>query len=158
MSRTILSNIRVQMTSAWSSSNSSATSAGAAGSGTKHKTDRLLVEDKKKWPSEHDFGQEKPKYDYIYYFSTNSNSFFSRSNKNNSDSSNLAVPKLSVCADAQKVDRNKLLQTEFPIIEFDADTFQVLLDYLHSGCCPLSCITIPGQKSSLIDYFRKYFI
>ena len=59
--------------------------------------------------------------------------------------SNLAVPKLSVCADAQKVDRNKLLQTEFPIIEFDAETFQVLLDYLHSGCCPLSCISIPGK-------------
>ena len=73
----------------------------------------------------------------------------SRSNKNtNSDNSNLAVPKLSVCADAQKVDRNKLLQTEFPIIEFDADTFQVLLDYLHSGCCPLSCISIPGKMFS----------
>ena len=50
-----------------------------------------------------------------------------------------------MCADAQKVDRHKLLQTEFPIIEFDAETFQVLLDYLHSGCCPLSCITIPGN-------------
>lgn len=69
-----------------------------------------------------------------------------RSNKNtSSDSANLAVPKLSVCADAQKVDRNKLLQTEFPIIEFDAETFQVLLDYLHSGCCPLSCTSIPGE-------------
>jgi hypothetical protein len=32
-----------------------------------------------------------------------------------------------------QVDKNKLLQTEFPIIEFDPETFQVLLDYLHSG-------------------------
>ena len=81
------------------------------------------------------------------FLDTNMLIFFSsyRSTKSaNSDSSNLAVPKLSVCADAQKVDRNKLLQTEFSIIEFDADTFQVLLDYLHSGCCPLSCISIPG--------------
>lgn len=74
---------------------------------------------------------------------------------------------LSVCADAQKVDRGKVLrslsslellhkfiflfsfkaklaQTEFTIIEFDPDTFRVLLDYLHTGSCPLTCQTIPG--------------
>jgi RAP1 GTPase activating protein 1 len=51
---------------------------------------------------------------------------------------------LSVCADAQKVDRQKLAQTEFTIIEFDPDTFRVLLDYLHTGSCPLTCQTIPG--------------
>lgn len=60
-------------------------------------------------------------------------------------SSQLAVPRLSVCADAQKVDRAKLAQTEFSIIEFDPDTFRVLLDYLHTGSCPLTCVTIPGE-------------
>ena len=55
MSRTILSNIRVQIGSAWSSNNSATA---ACGGGAKHKTDRLLVEDKKKWPSENDFSQE----------------------------------------------------------------------------------------------------
>lgn len=60
---------------------------------------------------------------------------------------NLAVPRLSVCADAQKVDRAKLAQTEFTIIEFDPDTFRVLLDYLHTGTCPLTCVTIPGKFS-----------
>ena len=60
MSRTILSNIRVQMTSAWSSNNSATVTSGG---GAKHKNDRLLVEDKKKWPSECDFSQEsKSKY------------------------------------------------------------------------------------------------
>lgn len=54
------------------------------------------------------------------------------------------LPRLSVCADAQKVDRAKLAQTEFTIIEFDADTFRILLDYLHTGSCPLTCRTIPG--------------
>lgn len=58
---------------------------------------------------------------------------------------NLAVPRLSVCADAQKVDRAKLAQTEFTIIEFDPDTFRVLLDYLHTGTCPLTCVSIPGE-------------
>lgn len=56
----------------------------------------------------------------------------------------LAVPRLSVCADAQKVDRAKLAQTEFSIIEFDPDTFRILLDYLHTGSCPLTCASIPG--------------
>lgn len=66
--------------------------------------------------------------------------------KDSSKSANqLAVPRLSVCADAQKVDRAKLAQTEFSIIEFDPDTFRVLLDYLHTGSCPLTCVTIPGK-------------
>lgn len=55
------------------------------------------------------------------------------------------MPRLSVCADAQKVDRAKLAQTEFTIIEFDPDTFRVLLDYLHTGTCPLTCVSIPGE-------------
>ena len=116
MPRAIFSNIRVQMSSAWTGTG-----------GAKPKVSRLVVEDKKKWPSEQDFTSESK----------------TKSHKSN-DSSNLAVLKLSVCADAQKVDRHKLLQTEFPIIEFDAETFQVLLDYLHSGSCPMSCISIPG--------------
>ena len=120
MPRTIFTNIRVQMSSAWSGSSTS-----------KLKTvERLGVEDKKKWPSDLDVTQE--------------NKLRGSRSLNIGDSSNLALPKLSVCADAQKVDRNKLLQTEFHIIEFDHETFQVLLDYLHSGCCPLSCLTIPG--------------
>lgn len=69
----------------------------------------------------------------------------SKDGKDKQQSSNqLAVPRLSVCADAQKVDRAKLAQTEFSIIEFDPDTFRVLLDYLHTGSCPLTCVTIPG--------------
>ncbi|RWS27340.1 rap GTPase-activating-like protein [Leptotrombidium deliense] len=54
------------------------------------------------------------------------------------------LPGLSVCADVAKIDRNKLAQTEFTIIEFDGDTFQTLIEYLHSGSCPLTCETIPG--------------
>ena len=33
---------------------------------------------------------------------------------------------------------------QFPIIEFDGETFRILLLYLHSGACPLSCLNIPG--------------
>lgn len=54
------------------------------------------------------------------------------------------MPRLSVCADVQKVDRSKLAQVEFSIIEFDSDTFRLLLDYLHTGSCPLTCNNIPG--------------
>uniref|UniRef100_T1KL03 Rap-GAP domain-containing protein n=1 Tax=Tetranychus urticae TaxID=32264 RepID=T1KL03_TETUR len=61
------------------------------------------------------------------------------------------VPSLSVCADVAKIDRNKLAQTEFTIIEFDGNTFQLLIEYLHSGSCPLTCDTIPG----LILWFRQ---
>lgn len=64
----------------------------------------------------------------------------------------MGVPRLSVCADAQKVDRAKLAQTEFSIIEFDPETFRVLLDYLHTGSCPLTCVSIPGKRSE-IYYF-----
>lgn len=69
-----------------------------------------------------------------------------RNSKDKSNAGQLAVPRLSVCADAQKVDRAKLAQTEFTIIEFDPDTFRVLLDYLHTGSCPLTCVSIPGKK------------
>ncbi len=33
---------------------------------------------------------------------------------------------------------------QFQIIEFDGETFRILLMYLHTGSCPLSCVTIPG--------------
>lgn len=69
------------------------------------------------------------------------------------------LPRLSVCADAQKVDRAKLAQTEFSIIEFDADTFRILLDYMHTGSCPLTCISIPGKcNSSIYLEFRTIYL
>ena len=37
-----------------------------------------------------------------------------------------------------------ILFFQFPIIEFDGETFRILLTYLHSGSCPLSCLNIPG--------------
>lgn len=33
---------------------------------------------------------------------------------------------------------------QFDIIEFDPETFRILLDYLHTGSCPLTCSNIPG--------------
>ncbi|KAG8186607.1 hypothetical protein JTE90_019929 [Oedothorax gibbosus] len=51
---------------------------------------------------------------------------------------------LSMCADAGKVDRTKLSQTEFNIIEFDSETFILLMEYIQSGSCMLTCETIPG--------------
>lgn len=33
---------------------------------------------------------------------------------------------------------------QFEIIEFDPETFRILLDYLHTGSCPLTCSNIPG--------------
>ncbi|XP_026482262.1 uncharacterized protein LOC113389444 [Ctenocephalides felis] len=89
---------------------------------------QLHADDKKKWASSHDCSNKESK----------------DGSKDKSALQPLPVPRLSVCADAQKVDRAKLAQTEFSIIEFDPDTFRVLLDYLHTGSCPLTCATIPG--------------
>ncbi|TRY78649.1 hypothetical protein TCAL_06617 [Tigriopus californicus] len=119
-------NLRNQLSTAWSSHT------------TKKKQDqqRLTNDDKKKWASSHDCSKEPRE-------------------SNKGDSSNipqLSVPRLSVCADAQKVDRSKLAQTEFPIIEFDGETFRILLTYLHTGSCPLSCLNIPGLICSAEHY------
>lgn len=37
-----------------------------------------------------------------------------------------------------------LILLQFSIIEFDPETFRILLDYLHTGSCPLTCASIPG--------------
>ncbi|XP_019872492.2 uncharacterized protein LOC109600755 isoform X4 [Aethina tumida] len=95
----------------------------------KHNAQTLSAEDKKKWASSHDCSNKENK---------------DKEGKDKPSLSQLPVPRLSVCADAQKVDRAKLAQTEFSIIEFDPETFRILLDYLHTGSCPLTCITIPG--------------
>jgi hypothetical protein len=63
---------------------------------------------------------------------------------NNVDGSDDMMNGLSICADLAKIDRVKLAQTEFTIIEFDGDTFQLLIEYLHSGFCNLTCETVPG--------------
>ncbi|XP_023248561.1 uncharacterized protein LOC106638170 [Copidosoma floridanum] len=89
----------------------------------KHGSNTLSGEDRKRWSSSQDCRDAKDK---------------------EKAAASLAVPRLSVCADAQKVDRAKLAQTEFDIIEFDPETFRILLDYLHTGSCPLTCSNIPG--------------
>ncbi|KAJ3631360.1 hypothetical protein MTP99_012489 [Tenebrio molitor] len=95
----------------------------------KHNAQQLSAEDKKKWASSQDCSNKEGK---------------DKEGKDKPTAAQLPVPRLSVCADAQKVDRAKLAQTEFSIIEFDPDTFRILLDYLHTGSCPLTCSTIPG--------------
>ncbi|XP_034661285.1 uncharacterized protein LOC117896819 isoform X9 [Drosophila subobscura] len=97
-------------------------------------SNQLNPDDKKKWISSTDYRDSKDK------------------DKDKPGNNQLAVPRLSVCADAQKVDRAKLAQTEFNIIEFDPDTFRVLLDYLHTGTCPLTCVSIPGLLCAAEHY------
>ncbi|KAL5281473.1 hypothetical protein ACFFRR_005082 [Megaselia abdita] len=89
------------------------------------KNSNTLSEDKKKWASSQDCSDKK--------------------DKEKSDGNQVTCATLSVCADAQKVDREKLAQTEFTIIEFDPETFRILLNYLHTGICPLTCVAIPGM-------------
>ncbi|CAK9801968.1 Rap1 GTPase-activating protein 1 [Anthophora quadrimaculata] len=86
---------------------------------------QLQGEDRKRWTSSQDCSNKEAK-------------------EKEKAAQQLAVPRLSVCADAQKVDRAKLAQTEFEIIEFDPKTFRILLDYLQTGSCPLTCSNIPG--------------
>ncbi|XP_055380348.1 uncharacterized protein LOC129611299 isoform X3 [Condylostylus longicornis] len=102
---------------------------------SKQNPNQLNVEDKKKWASSQDYKEGKDK-----------------DGKDKPSNSQLAMPRLSVCADAQKVDRAKLAQTEFNIIEFDPETFRVLLDYLHTGTCPLTCVSIPGLLCAAEHY------
>ncbi|XP_076752653.1 rap GTPase activating protein radish isoform X1 [Xylocopa sonorina] len=85
----------------------------------------LQSEDKKRWASSQDCSNKEAK-------------------EKEKAAQQLAVPRLSVCADVQKVDRAKLAQTEFDIIEFDPKTFNILLNYLQTGSCPLTCSNIPG--------------
>ncbi|XP_048526218.1 uncharacterized protein LOC109533435 [Dendroctonus ponderosae] len=94
----------------------------------KHNAQQLSADDKKKWASSQDCSNKDTK---------------DKEGKEKGPTQ-FPMPKLSVCADVQKVDRAKLAQTEFIIIEFDSETFRILLDYLHTGSCPLTCSTIPG--------------
>ncbi|XP_035728956.1 uncharacterized protein LOC118444629 isoform X3 [Vespa mandarinia] len=91
----------------------------------KHGSNTLQSEDRKRWASSQDCSNKDAK-------------------DKDKAAEYLAVPRLSVYADAQKVDRAKLAQTEFDVIEFDPETFRILLDYLHTGSCPLTCSNIPG--------------
>ncbi|XP_076180512.1 rap GTPase activating protein radish isoform X2 [Ptiloglossa arizonensis] len=85
----------------------------------------LQSEDRKRWASSQDCSNKEAK-------------------EKEKAAQQLAVPRLSVFADSQKVDSAKLAQTEFDIIEFDPETFRILLDYLHTGSCSLTCSNIPG--------------
>ncbi|XP_043201760.1 uncharacterized protein LOC122370333 [Amphibalanus amphitrite] len=98
---------------------------------------RLSVDDRKKWASNQDCS-DKTKVDRP------GGGHLCAPPTQQQPQHQLAVPRLSVCADEQKVDRSKLCQSEFMIIEFEADTFGVLLDYLHHGSCPLTCTNVPG--------------
>ncbi|XP_065212300.1 uncharacterized protein rsh isoform X2 [Planococcus citri] len=89
---------------------------------------QLTIDDKKKWSSSHDCSNKETK----------------EKEKAVAEATQLAVPRLSVCADAQKIDKTKLAQTEFSIIEFDAETFRILLNYLHTSTCPITCAIVPG--------------
>ncbi|KAG9511322.1 Rap1 GTPase-activating protein 1 [Fragariocoptes setiger] len=51
---------------------------------------------------------------------------------------------LALCKEIAKIDAERLAQKEFNIIEFDYDTFQATIEYIHSGTCRLSYDTIPG--------------
>jgi len=69
--------------------------AGWGRSSKRSQQQQLAAEDKKKWSSSQDCSSHDGK-----------------DKESSKDKPHLAVPRLSVCADAQKVDRAKLAQTE----------------------------------------------
>ncbi|XP_050542293.1 uncharacterized protein LOC126906077 isoform X2 [Daktulosphaira vitifoliae] len=95
------------------------------------KQQNLTVDDKKKWASSQDFSHKEKEKDR---------------EKEKERLAQLSVPKVSVCPNngGDKIDRAKLNQTEFSIIEFDPDTFRILLDYLHTSSCKITCANVPG--------------
>ncbi|XP_031831114.1 rap GTPase activating protein radish isoform X2 [Nomia melanderi] len=94
----------------------------------------LQSEDRKRWASSQDCSKDK------------------EAKEKEKAAQQLAAPRLSVFVNAQKVDSAKLAQTEFNIVEFDPETFRILLDYLHTGSCPLTCSNIPGLISAAEHY------
>ncbi|XP_033320930.1 rap GTPase activating protein radish isoform X2 [Megalopta genalis] len=100
----------------------------------KHRSGNTLQsEDRKRWASSQDCSNKEAK-------------------EKEKHAQQLAVPRLSVFADAEKVDRAKLAQTEFDIHDFDPETFRILLDYLHTGSCSLTCSNICGLACAAEHY------
>ncbi|CAH1711684.1 unnamed protein product [Aphis gossypii] len=95
------------------------------------KQQNLSADDKKKWASSQDFSHKEKEKD---------------KEKEKERLAQLSVPKVSVCPNngGDKIDRAKLNQIEFSIIEFDPDTFRILLDYLHTSSCKITCANVPG--------------
>ena len=56
----------------------------------------------------------------------------------------MAIFKSSISNDRTVAIYISIYGVQFPIIEFDPETFRILLDYLHTGSCPLTCCNIPG--------------
>ena len=109
------SNLRHQLTSAWSSSSKKKQQSAAANATTA--TSQLTTMDKKKWPSTQDCTTTKSKNPGKRSFrgrgSHRAGHAAAATEVDVDDLDNPSnMPKLSVCADSQKVDRTKLAQTE----------------------------------------------
>ena len=108
------SNLRHQLTSAWSSSSKKKQQSAAANATTA--TSQLTTMDKKKWPSTQDCTTTKSKNSGKRSFRGHRGhrgGHAATPTEVDDDLDNPSnMPKLSVCADSQKVDRTKLAQTE----------------------------------------------
>ncbi|CAB4059158.1 Signal-induced proliferation-associated 1-like protein 1,Rap1 GTPase-activating protein 2,Rap1 GTPase-activating protein 1,GTPase-activating protein DDB_G0291510 [Lepeophtheirus salmonis] len=99
------------------------------------KQDRLTGDDKKKWPSVHDCSGNEVK-------------------DRRANHPSLNVPRLSVCADSHKVDRSKLAQNEFNIIEFDGETY--FKHVFHHAKQFIRTEVACQMLSSLENYYWRY--
>ena len=115
--------------------NATSSSSGSSGGGIKGAISRLVSGSWSGWGSKN--RQESLK-------RWQSESIYANINQSELGAEGMELNGLSICADLAKIDRAKLAQNEFTIIEFDGDTFQLLIEYLHSGCCKLTCETVPG--------------